>query len=100
MMKILAIVGLIILGIILDAGGGPNHDPIGFRYWRNPGPFASQTINHGADVIGGSWGQFLAFWNVFVQAAFSYLGTEIVAVTVGEAANPRVQVPSKSELVP
>jgi amino acid transporter len=93
MMKILAIVGLIILGIILDAGGGPNHDPIGFRYWRNPGPFNSQTINGGADIIGGDWGKFLAFWNVFVQAAFSFLGTEIVAVTAGEAANPRKNVP-------
>ncbi|PLW46490.1 hypothetical protein PCASD_06296 [Puccinia coronata f. sp. avenae] len=36
--KVVIIVGLIILGIILDAGGGPNHDAIGFRYWRNPGP--------------------------------------------------------------
>jgi amino acid transporter len=36
-LKVIAIVGLIILGIILMAGGGPNHDPIGFRYWRNPG---------------------------------------------------------------
>jgi amino acid transporter len=35
----------------------------------------------------------LAFWNVFVQAAFSYLGTEIIAVTVGEAENPRRNVP-------
>ena len=36
-LKVIAIVGLIILGVILMAGGGPNHDPIGFRYWRNPG---------------------------------------------------------------
>ena len=36
-LKVIAIIGLIILGIILMAGGGPNHDPIGFRYWRNPG---------------------------------------------------------------
>jgi yeast amino acid transporter len=99
MMKVIAIVGLIILGIILDAGGGPNHDPIGFRYWRNPGPFAQQSIDMGAGYIPGSWGQFLAFWNVFLQAAFSYLGTEIIAVTVGEAANPRVQVPSKSVMI-
>lgn len=36
---------------------------------------------------------FLAFWTVFVQAAFSFIGTEIVAVTVGEAENPRRNVP-------
>ncbi|KAH6909114.1 amino acid permease/ SLC12A domain-containing protein [Coprinopsis sp. MPI-PUGE-AT-0042] len=92
-MKIMAIVALIILGIILDAGGGPNKDPIGFRYWRNPGPFNSQTINGGDDTIPGDWGKFLAFWNVFVQAAFSFLGTEIVAVTASEAKNPRRNVP-------
>jgi yeast amino acid transporter len=92
-MKIMAIVALIILGIILDAGGGPNKDPIGFRYWRNPGPFNSQTINGGDDIIPGDWGKFLAFWNVFVQAAFSFLGTEIVAVTASEAKNPRKNVP-------
>jgi amino acid transporter len=27
--KVITIVGLIVLGIILDLGGGPNHDRIG-----------------------------------------------------------------------
>lgn len=89
--KVITIVGLIILGIILMAGGGPNHDAIGFRYWRNPGPFAQQST--GSGEIGGSWGQFLAFWSVLVQAAFSFIGTEIIATTLGEAENPRKTVP-------
>lgn len=91
--KVIAIVVLIILGIVLMAGGGPNHDPIGFRYWRNPGPFAQITINGGDGVIEGRAGQFLAFWSVFLTAAFSFLGTEIIATTVGEAQNPRKTVP-------
>ncbi|KAL0242013.1 hypothetical protein I308_106187 [Cryptococcus tetragattii IND107] len=91
--KVVTIVGLIILGIVLMCGGGPNHDVIGFRYWRNPGPFAQMTINNGDGVIPGAWGQFLAFWNVFVQAAFSFIGTEIIATTLGEAENPRKTVP-------
>ncbi|WWC72693.1 uncharacterized protein I206_106657 [Kwoniella pini CBS 10737] len=91
--KVVTIVGLILLGIILMCGGGPNHDAIGFRYWRNPGPFNYISINGGDDVIGGRWGQFLAFWNVFIQAAFSFLGTEIIATTLGEAENPRKTVP-------
>lgn len=91
--KIVTIVGLIILGIVLMCGGGPNHDAIGFRYWRDPGPFAQVTIENGAGVIPGRWGQFLAFWNVFVQAAFSFIGTEIIATTLGEAENPRKTVP-------
>ncbi|WVQ77052.1 hypothetical protein IAR50_006731 [Cryptococcus sp. DSM 104548] len=89
--KVITIVGLIILGIVLMCGGGPNHDPIGFRYWRNPGPFAQ--IAAGDGVISGSWGSFLAFWDVFVQAAFSFIGTEIIATTLGEAENPRKTVP-------
>ncbi|BEI83725.1 hypothetical protein CcaverHIS002_0403290 [Cutaneotrichosporon cavernicola] len=93
LIKVLAIVGLIILGIVLMCGGGPNHDAIGFRYWRNPGPFAQISIQNGSAVIGGRWGQFLAFWNVFVQAAFSFIGTEIIGTTLGEAENPRKTVP-------
>ncbi|ODN77929.1 hypothetical protein L202_05028 [Cryptococcus amylolentus CBS 6039] len=89
--KVITIVGLIILGIVLMCGGGPNHDAIGFRYWRNPGAF--NQISAGDGVIGGRWGQFLAFWDVFVQAAFSFIGTEIIATTIGEAENPRKTVP-------
>ncbi|WVO16921.1 hypothetical protein L204_104607 [Cryptococcus depauperatus] len=91
--KVITIVALIILGIVLMCGGGPNHDAIGFRYWRHPGAFAQITIEKGTSVIGGRWGQFLAFWNVFVQAAFSFNGTEIIATTLGEAENPRKSVP-------
>ncbi|MBW0518477.1 hypothetical protein O181_058192 [Austropuccinia psidii MF-1] len=86
--KVVTIVALIILGIILDAGGGPNHDPIGFRYWRNPGPFV-QYKN-----IPGSWGRFLGFWAVLVQASFSFIGTEITALTAAEAKNPKKTLPS------
>ncbi|KZO90439.1 amino acid permease [Calocera viscosa TUFC12733] len=85
--KVTTIVGLIILGIVLDLGGGPTHDRIGFRYWKNPGPFNQ------FDGIQGATGRFLAFWSSFVQAAFSYLGTEIVAVTAGEAQNPHKTIP-------
>ena len=68
--------GLLILGIILDLGGGPDHDRLGFRYWKHPGPFVQ------FDGISGSTGRFLGFWTVLTQAAFSYLGTEIVAVSL------------------
>ncbi|KAK4701163.1 hypothetical protein P7C70_g5076, partial [Phenoliferia sp. Uapishka_3] len=84
--KIVTIIGLILLGIIITAGGAGS-DPIGFRYWRNPGPFQQEN------GIPGSLGRFLSFWTVFVQAAFSFLGTEIVALTAGEAENPRRNVP-------
>ncbi|CAE6413013.1 unnamed protein product [Rhizoctonia solani] len=92
--KIIAIVGLIILGVAINCGAGPaSTGYIGFKYWVDPGPFNQVAIQGGASFIPGAWGRFLAFWNVFVQAAFSFIGTEIVAVTVGEAENPRRNVP-------
>lgn len=87
LIKVTTICGLIILGLVLDLGGGPNHDRIGFRYWKDPGPFNQ------FNGISGSKGRFLAFWSTFVNAAFSFLGTEIVALTAGEAENPRRNVP-------
>lgn len=77
--KILTLVGLIILGIILDLGGGPTHDRIGFRYWKEPGPFVQYL------GIEGAKGRFLGYWSVLTTAAFSFIGTEIVAIAAGEA---------------
>jgi len=104
MIKVITIVGLILLGLILMCGGGPNHDPIGFRYWRNPGPFNHISLDNvtnpdAGNYVGGSWGQFLAFWAVLVQAAFSFIGTEIIATTLGEAENPRKTVPKAIKTV-
>ncbi|KAH9082039.1 amino acid permease/ SLC12A domain-containing protein [Lactarius deliciosus] len=90
--KVLTITGLIILGIVLDLGGGPDHDRLGFRYWKHPGPFVQ------FDGIAGAKGRFLGWWAVLTQAAFSFIDTEIVAVSsagiaAGEAKNPRRNIP-------
>ncbi|EGN92085.1 hypothetical protein SERLA73DRAFT_117803 [Serpula lacrymans var. lacrymans S7.3] len=85
--KVITITGLIILGIVIDLGGGPDHDRIGFRYWKNPGPFVQYN------GISGSEGRFLGWWAVMTQAAFSFIGTEIVAIAAGEAKNPRRNLP-------
>jgi amino acid transporter len=44
-------------------------------------------------LVEGGPGQFLAFWSVLSSAVFSFLGAELVGVTVGEAQNPRKAVP-------
>ncbi|KIK04264.1 hypothetical protein K443DRAFT_424867 [Laccaria amethystina LaAM-08-1] len=85
--KVITITGLIILGIVLDLGGGPDHDRLGFRYWKNPGPFVQYQ------GIQGAKGRFLGWWAVLTQAAFSFIGTEIVAIAAGEAKNPRRNLP-------
>ncbi|KAL5494696.1 hypothetical protein ACEPAI_157 [Sanghuangporus weigelae] len=84
--KIITIVGLIILGVVLDLGGSPSHDRIGFRYWHDPGPFVQ------FNGISGAKGRFLGWWAVMTQAAFSFIGTEVVAIAGGEAKNPRKNI--------
>lgn len=90
--KVLTIVGLIILAFLLDVGVGAE-GPIGFRYWNNPGPFAQ------FNGIAGSLGRFLGFWSVLINAAFSFIGTEIIAIAAGEARNPRKTIPSATRKV-
>ena len=89
--KVLTIIGLIILTIIIAAGGGPTGDATGFRYYHNPGAFAEY-------IDDGATGRFLGFWSSFVNAVFAYLGTELVGVTVGEAQNPRRNIPRAIKL--
>lgn len=93
--KVITFLGLIIIGIILDLGGGPNHDRLGFRYWKAPwGPFAPYP-----GVEGGSKANFLAFFSAFVNAAFTYIGTECVVLGAGEAKNPTKAIPKATRRV-
>ncbi|BGP43913.1 hypothetical protein JCM10449v2_007970 [Rhodotorula kratochvilovae] len=85
--KVLTIIGLIILGIIIDCGGGPNGEYIGTKYWRDPGAFVQYA------GIEGATGRFLGVWAVLIQASFSYIGTEIVAIAAGETKDPRKTLP-------
>ncbi|KAG8526707.1 uncharacterized protein KY384_008136 [Bacidia gigantensis] len=84
--KIITIVGLIIFAFIIDLGGGPKRDRLGFRYWNHPGAMK-------AFVADGATGRFLGLWSTLVNAAFSYGGVEMVAVAAGEAENPRHNIP-------
>lgn len=77
--KVVAIVGYCILGIILNIGGGPDGERIGTRYWSDPGAF-----NHG----------FKGLCSVFVTAAFAFAGTELVGLAAAETANPRKSLPT------
>ncbi|KIY63201.1 general amino acid permease 1 [Cylindrobasidium torrendii FP15055 ss-10] len=82
--KLSTIIGLIIVGLVIDLGGGPNHERIGFRYWKNPG-----AINRAGLVENISTDRFLAILSTIVQAAFSFTGMELVAIAASETENPR-----------
>ncbi|TGJ84597.1 hypothetical protein E0Z10_g4164 [Xylaria hypoxylon] len=86
--KLFTILGLIILGIVLFFGGGPNHDPLYFKNWQDPpGAFVP--------YIGeGSWGRFLAFWTALARAGFSFITSpELIALSAGETVAPRRNIP-------
>ncbi|QPG75550.1 hypothetical protein FOA43_002905 [Brettanomyces nanus] len=83
LIKIFAVVGFCILGIIMDCGV-PSGEYIGGMYFHNPGAF-----NHG----------FKGLCSVLVTAAFSFGGTELIGLTAAETANPRKTLPKASKQV-
>ncbi|KAF4544450.1 Amino acid/polyamine transporter I [Lasiodiplodia theobromae] len=86
LIKILACLGFIILGIVIDCGGVPTDSRgyIGTRYWVSPGAF-----RHG----------FHGFCSVFVTAAFAFGGTELACLAAAEAASPRQSLPKATRQV-
>lgn len=71
------IIGLIITGLIITLGGGPDRTQRGFQYWKNPGAIARAGL---VDNIGTD--KLLAIPDAIVQAAFSFQGMELVAMYV------------------
>jgi amino acid transporter len=76
--KIVAIVGFIIMGVVLVCGGGPHHEFIGANRWRQGGSFANG---------------FKGVCTVFVTASYSLAGSELVGLAAAELANPRKTLP-------
>ncbi|KAE8164367.1 amino acid permease-domain-containing protein [Aspergillus tamarii] len=79
LIKVIAVIGFIILGIILNCGGGPKGGYIGGQYWHTPGAFHNG---------------FKGLCSVFVNAAFAFAGTELVGLAAAETANPRKSLPT------
>ncbi|ODQ82141.1 hypothetical protein BABINDRAFT_32966 [Babjeviella inositovora NRRL Y-12698] len=84
MIKVVAVVGFIIVGIVIICGGGPQGGYIGGKYWHNPGAF-----HHG----------FKGVCSSFISAAFSFGGTEMAGLAAAETRNPRVAVPKATKQV-
>ncbi|EPQ65990.1 Bgt-999 [Blumeria graminis f. sp. tritici] len=85
-LKVMAITGFIIVGIIIDCGGVPTDSRgyIGAKYWSDPGAFHNG---------------FKGFCSVFVAASFAYGGTELVGLAAAESANPRKTIPKATKQV-
>jgi len=79
MIKVVAIVLFVAIGAALIFGLVPHHPATGF----------ANLTEHGGFLPNGLRGVWLSI--VFV--IFSYIGTEVVAVTAGEAKNPEIALP-------
>ena len=79
MIKVVAVVVFILLGLSIAFAGIHGNPPIGFQNWMIPG----------APFVNGILGVF----QVYTAAFFSYGGTELVGITAGDAENPRQTVP-------
>lgn len=85
--KLIAIVGLTLVGLVIMCGGAPDHKAIGFWYWQENGPINEY-------LVGGSTGRFLAFWAAFVKAGFAFITSpELIALAAGETVAPRRNIP-------
>jgi len=82
MFKLCATVIFMIIALVLVCGGGPKggrYDEYwGARYWYDPGAFKNG---------------FKGFCSVFVTAAFSFSGTELVGLAAAETRNPIKSLP-------
>jgi amino acid transporter len=64
-LKIITVIGLVIMALVVDLGGAPDHDRRGFRYWREQ-PFNSGYL----DIVPPSKARFLGCEHPFLQAAY------------------------------
>lgn len=79
LVKVLAIIAFIIIGVIMATGHGPKGAYIETNYWIEPGSFA-----HG----------FKGVLCVFVNSAFAFSGTEVIGLAAAETVNPRKAIPT------
>jgi amino acid transporter len=85
-LKLIAIMGLIIVGIVIFFGGGPDQDHVlGFHYWKHPGPLVNHLNLQNVDT-----GRFLDIWTAIIKSGFAFgSGPELFVITTLEAQNRR-----------
>ncbi|KAJ5761663.1 Amino acid/polyamine transporter I [Penicillium manginii] len=85
--KIITLIGLLFLSFILFWGGGPSHDRLGFRYWKDPGSFNTY-------IVDGNAGRFVGLLKCTVSSAIAFIfAPELIIISGGEMESPRRNVP-------
>ncbi|CDU23955.1 probable GAP1-amino acid transport protein [Sporisorium scitamineum] len=84
LIKVLAVIGFIIAGVVINVGGGPNGHYYGTETWRNPGAFHNG---------------FKGLASVFITAAFAFAGTELIGLAAAETKNARNEIPKAAKQI-
>ncbi|KAK6453723.1 uncharacterized protein RJT20DRAFT_151721 [Scheffersomyces xylosifermentans] len=82
--KILLILGLFLVGLIIDLGGVKSQERLGFRYWKQSPWNEYFTV--------GSLGRFLALIKALNSACYSFGGVSSISFFAGESINPRTSI--------
>ncbi|OAL06471.1 histidine permease [Phaeosphaeriaceae sp. SRC1lsM3a] len=85
--KVVMIIGLLFVSFILFWGGGPSHDRLGFRYWKDPGA-GNEYLRT------GNTGRFLGLLSTLILSVFPFtFAPELLVATGGEMQSPRRNLP-------
>ncbi|KAJ3129800.1 hypothetical protein HK101_005187 [Irineochytrium annulatum] len=95
LIKVIAIVFFLLFGFVVFVGGSKAYGTVWFKNWVWTEGNPNAPIGQDPSITSGNvqLAQFIALLNAFPIAFYSYGGTELVGVTAGEAANPRMAVP-------
>ncbi|KAL1744915.1 amino acid permease/ SLC12A domain-containing protein [Schizophyllum fasciatum] len=98
MLKIMLIIGVILMGLVIDLGGVEGQERLGFRYWRDPVNFFLGPWVQYLDIP-GPLGRFAGFWTTLTSAAYSYSGIESITNAAAETRNPRRNIPKAARRI-
>jgi amino acid transporter len=82
--KVIAVLGFIVCAVCIDVGWSPSKKYFGVDTWKNPGAFHNG---------------FPGLCACFVNAAFSFGGTELVGLAAAETADPVKTLPKATKQV-
>ncbi|EGV60629.1 arginine, lysine, histidine permease Can1p [Yamadazyma tenuis ATCC 10573] len=82
-LKVIAVFGWLIYALCIVCGAGKT-GPIGFRYWRNPGPWGPGILEENINTA-----RFLGWLSSLISAAFTFQGCELIGIASGEMKSPK-----------
>lgn len=83
--KVILIFILFFFTLFTMCGANPAHDAYGFRYWSDPGAFATYLTT-------GNLGRFEGFLAALWSASFTVVGPEYIAMVAAEAKRPSIYI--------